>query len=233
MALSFLFRPPKPVRFVTPDGDLEGALVVAPKLFGSGEAVDAGIITLDASIEESHSFGADVTRFPTEEGVEITDHVTLKPRSLRITGHITDSPVQYLSALTAGGAGGITTWGGSLSRSAKAYDALRWLWYNREPFDVITGLDLYRNMILTGLEIPRDAQIGQRLRFSATMDQIRIVTTDPAVSAAAEVGEILSDLGAVAASAPDATTILAAAVFVGAITYKLATGGAPVDLSLF
>ena len=243
MALSFLFNPPINVKFCPPGADGKhkalakaiakpGVMDVLNAALGLGD--DLGIITLDASIRENHSFSADVPEHPVEVTVAgqdsfVTDHYIRKARTLNITGTISDAPVQYLSALTSGdigaGLGGMAAWSGELSRSMKAYTKLRQLWFDGEPFDIVTGFDLYQNVVFTQLDIPREAAIGRQCLFTASVKQMRIVDTDPAKTAGNDMAMKMSDLGYIANQLPDVTTMLAAAAFVGFVTYKLSGGG--------
>jgi hypothetical protein len=120
MALALIFNPPVRVRFVTPQGSLNDALKPPPYVTDS---VTKGIITLDASMNEDEEYTSEVPMFPVHDGYDISDHNINSPDVLTITGRITDTPVQYLSALTAGG--GFGNIFGTQSRSQKAYEALR------------------------------------------------------------------------------------------------------------
>ena len=46
----------------------------------------------------------------------------------------------------------------------------------RQPVTIITGLDVFRNMVMESLEIPRSAQTGDSLEFTAST-QITIVSS--------------------------------------------------------
>jgi len=50
-------------------------------------------VSLDAAIEETHIYSADVTETPVEKGYDITDHVILKPTKLTIRGIVSRTPL--------------------------------------------------------------------------------------------------------------------------------------------
>lgn len=64
---------------------------------------------------------------------------------------------------------------GRSKQDALAY--LEELWSQRTPFEVITALTKYENMIITNLDIPREAIHGDSLEFTVEMEEIRIVTS--------------------------------------------------------
>lgn len=79
---------------------------------------------------------------------------------------------------------------GAEGKSRKPEDVFKYLIELREkriPFEVVTGLQTYQNMVLTNLSVPRNAQTVGILRFSATLEQVKIVssqTIDVAVTTA-------------------------------------------------
>ena len=153
---------------------------------------------IDVTMTENHSFEAEATENPVEEGVVISDHIDLKPESFTITGVISDTPLAFgasvqgastaagafvgktvlgpLGALAGVGAGALagTLVGGS-NRMKNAFDHLRDLQTKRVPFTVITGLRRYTDMVVTSLTINRDGKSGRSFNFTAVLKQIRIV----------------------------------------------------------
>lgn len=137
----------------------------------SGPAVS---LDLDATISESHNFAQTVTEHPVEKGAAISDHARPKPRTLRLEGMVSNTPILTTtrgpidlveSAIRS--AGGETTRG---TRVATAYAAL--LSLEGRICDVTTELQRYTDVVLETLEVPRNAQLGDVLRFSATFKAI-------------------------------------------------------------
>ena len=153
---------------------------------------------IDVTLTENHSFEAEATENPVEEGVVISDHIDLKPESFTITGVISDTPlglaasaqgaasiagaylgkkvVGPLGALAGVGAGALAgTLTGNSNRMKNAFDHLRDLQTKRVPFTVITGLRRYTTMVVTSLTINRDGKSGRSFNFTAVFKQIRVV----------------------------------------------------------
>lgn len=51
-------------------------------------------IWIDVSVREQHNSSAEVTKFPVEEGADITDHVRLSPNQVVIEGVVTNQPLE-------------------------------------------------------------------------------------------------------------------------------------------
>lgn len=138
----------------------------------SGSVVRIGAIQLDAVLNEVESMSAKVTDFPVEDGVSVSDHVLLEPVTITINGLVTDSPIQFFSALQF--VSGTNVEGGSRAKSQ--YDGLRDLYEKRQPFTIVTGFTVRENMIITNLSVPRTPATGQAMRFTATARQIRKIS---------------------------------------------------------
>lgn len=121
-----------------------------------------GLLTVDVTIEEGHEFGAEVTNWPIEGGALITDHVRLEPRSLTITGFVSDTPLNAVG-LSLG-----------RSRAASAFFILEQMWQARIPFVVVSQLRVYRNMVIESLSVPKARE--QAIRFTCKMREIEIVS---------------------------------------------------------
>lgn len=106
---------------------------------------DGGLLALDATPSQSHSLTATVTDHPVERATDITDHVIFQPRALKLEG---------------------------VSLADDAYSTLLRLSQSRTLLVVATTLERYESMLLTTLEVPRDASTGDALRFSATFRKI-------------------------------------------------------------
>lgn len=143
--------------------------------------VGSGGIVVDAAVGEEHKTSCDITENPVEDGAKITDHVQIKPAELSIDGVISDSPLgtPFVQNFQNAKAAVLSRLSGT-SRSIDAYQKLVELQKKREPFTVVTSLKQYKNMILTELSVPRNAQLGNSVQFKATMREIRIVKSKSA-----------------------------------------------------
>jgi len=115
-----------------------------------------GGLTMDVTIEENHSQEIEITEHPVEQGASVTDHAYLKPASLTIKAGVTDS-----KAATAGD-----------KPSVAMYEALRKLQGSREPFDVVTGKRVYKNMLIKSLSVQDDLATENALLVTAELQEI-------------------------------------------------------------
>lgn len=179
-----------------------------------------GGIWLDASLEELHISDSEVTTHPVEEGSDITDHVRPKADAIRLTGVVSNQPIETpgshadgarpvtlsrefelgppgaISGVTGGGlvGGALASAVGDLlglnrgavvaqgfdqgfDRVADAYLELLAIKNEGRLFEISTTLRTYEQMVMRQLEVRRDAENGQWLRFSAVCEQLRIVAT--------------------------------------------------------
>lgn len=141
--------------------------------------VTIGEYVIDASVSESHTFESEVTEFPVEQGSAISDNIRPKPIVVTLEGVVSDTPIGNMAVLrnqlgdpAADGTGGQLHY----VPSTDALKALLAIRDARQPVTIATTLQRFENMALTNLEIPRDAQTGAALRFTATFQQITIVT---------------------------------------------------------
>jgi hypothetical protein len=154
---------------------------------------DKTVISIECTIDETHSKESTPTSFPVENGSTINDHIIQKPFGLTIHGIITDTPLSDIQgAVTTGVASALSgTLGvvagvaaGSLfsaltgggSKSGAAYKQLVALQAAGQPFDVVTTLNRYSNMFISSLSAPRNAQTGNALEFTLQLVQLLLVT---------------------------------------------------------
>lgn len=143
-------------------------------------SIDA--LTLDASVNETHDTDVDVTDFPVEQGANISDHRRRKPRTITVEGVVSNTPLpddgDPMNTVTSNG----FTWNSRSSadatRASTAYNTLLDLADASRLLTVVTSLQKYENMTITKLSVPRNASIGQALRFTATLREIRVVRND-------------------------------------------------------
>lgn len=130
--------------------------IFVPSIF----ITDIGGVALDVSLRQTHTFPSRITENPVEDGTTFSDHQVLLPVVLEIDGRITDSPIG--SPLATG-------------RAADAFRELVRLQRSKTPFVVSTGLARYENMLIKELSVPRSAEDGRSVRFTATIEEILVV----------------------------------------------------------
>jgi hypothetical protein len=129
---------------------------------------------IDCALKETHSFDSQVTEYPVESGSNITDNIRPLPITIEMECIVSNTPIGIMQ-----------TFRNSLLQedlsaselaptkpSEDAYDMLLRIRAKREPITIRTSLRTYENMALKTLNIPRAADVGDALRFSATFQQI-------------------------------------------------------------
>jgi hypothetical protein len=150
------------------------------------------VFTVDASIKETHTRKSAPTKFPIENGANVSDHIIIEPFSLELVGIISDYPLSLLSSLVstgltavlppvgiqalAAGAGLYSALTSSKSPSVAAYTQLLSLQDAKMPFDVLTTLNRYTNMYISSLTVPRDVSNSNILEFTVNLEQLIIVS---------------------------------------------------------
>lgn len=133
-----------------------------------------GALQLDASVEEEHAGEVEVSEHEVEVGANISDHAREKPETIRISGVVSNTPIAESDRRDQEG----RLRRGSEGRADSAYDALRKIKSERQPVTVVTSLRQYENMVMTSLSVPRDAERGDSLHFTAAFKQIRTVASE-------------------------------------------------------
>lgn len=155
-----------------------------------------GYIILDASLTEGHKRKATITQNQIEDGSNISDHYRVENQSVTIDGVIGEKPISLLDSATnvassfvsskVGGLGGIATQalGGILSEevlknsNSRQHDNLKKFeefMNNASIVDVVTGLKTYKNMAIEAIDFPKNAQVGDSLKFNISLVEIKIV----------------------------------------------------------
>jgi hypothetical protein len=134
----------------------ETTIIRAPVLYNS---TGMASLTLNASLSQSHEYSCDVTQHPVEEGIDITDHVRIKPITLTINGVVSANP---------------------LGVEAETIDAEINAWAILESmvgqvFEVDTSLRRYKNMVLRRAAVSREAGGGDGIEPQLELVEIRIV----------------------------------------------------------
>jgi hypothetical protein len=138
------------------------------KILRDIEGASVEVLTLDATISEQIDYASEPTEHAIEDGSVITDHAIEKPRSVSVTGFVSNYPIKYLT-------GGIIPQK-NVQRRKDAYDALVALLKDKERVSVSDELDVHRSMMLVALSIPRDKTSFHGLRFTANFREVKVVT---------------------------------------------------------
>lgn len=158
-----------------------------------------GSIELDVATRINHTTQAQLTQIEIEDGSNINDHYRVMPRSLTIEGIVSGNPLDITSFLTGLGIGQLSGLAGSAvaaiagdllndsdERKLDAYLALEALVESATPFDVVTPLNTYENMMMTSLAYNEDKSSGNSLFFTANLQQVVIVESQTASISSSE-----------------------------------------------
>lgn len=153
------------------------------------------VISLDCSVKETHSRTSTPTKFAVEDGSTISDHIVVDPFELEIEGVISDTPISTVNSVLTTVAGlalpkvGIIAGAAALAVGSAIFSALnnsaspsvanyaKLIEYqqSRKVFDIITTLNRYTNMVISGLSVPRDAGNSNELAFTIKLTELRLV----------------------------------------------------------
>lgn len=127
-----------------------------------------GGLVFDAVFEETHESDLEVTDNPVETGVVVSDHAYMKPLRVKISAGVSDARLDIFSA---------DPFASSAGRSRRAFELLTELQKKAEPFDLQTGLKLYKNMVCTSIRTSQDKDSSAALLFTAELREVIIVNT--------------------------------------------------------
>jgi hypothetical protein len=140
-------------------------------------------LVLDASISESHNSDVDVTEHAVEVGANIADHARVKSAQVTIEGVVSNTPINRAQARRIVESFGTTIetsnpqdqLAGQPGYAEQAFAQLELIRDTSKIIQIVTGIKTYTDMLLTNLSVPRNAQIGESLRFTATFKSVRLV----------------------------------------------------------
>jgi hypothetical protein len=115
-----------------------------------------GPVPLDVVMRERTENMLEVTTNPVEIGADVTDHANVQQKRV----------VMEFASSTA----------------AATYAALVALQETRQPFALVTGLSMFRNMLVRRIETERDKDTGNILKGTAECQEIILVATGQAAA---------------------------------------------------
>lgn len=127
-----------------------------------------GGLVFDAVFQEDHESELEVTDNPVETGVVVSDHAYMKPLRFTLSAGVSDTPLRVPED---------DPFASDAGRSKRAFEVLTELQAKAEPFDVQTGLKLYKNMVCTSVRTSQDKDTSGALVFTAEIREVIIVYT--------------------------------------------------------
>ncbi|OCQ53909.1 hypothetical protein Ppb6_00927 [Photorhabdus australis subsp. thailandensis] len=144
-----------------------------------------GAIVPSVIISETHTDTSNITDYPVQQGVTISDHVYDNPSEVRMELGFAGGG-SLLDVVDTTKVFDIST-GLSLGDSPRAvYQQLLDLRASHKPFDVATGKRLYKNMLIKDMTITTDKTSENVLSVILNLREIIIVETSTEQAAPAE-----------------------------------------------
>jgi hypothetical protein len=154
-------------------------------LLGRGNTGKAGagkrvLLTLDACLQQEPHYKNQVTRYPVEEGMDVTDHVRMEPDTIKIEGQVSNTPDTTVQTSIG-------------DRVINAYEMLlkisgREILHSTSEFldefpgpvfvDLIISNRVMVDMICEDFTAPRDPQTGDVINFTMQFVKVRKATVD-------------------------------------------------------
>lgn len=113
-----------------------------------------GPIPINCILSERHQSDIEITGNPIETGAEVNDHAYIKPKQVVL--EVADR------------------------NAALMYNALVRFQESRVPFYLVTGLSVYKDMLIKSIDATRDATHSTILRATVTCQEVIIVSTGSA-----------------------------------------------------
>jgi hypothetical protein len=133
---------------------------------------------IDAFLVESYNYANRLTNLTVEEGSNISDHVVEEPDTIDIEAFIGQTDFKTAMGSSDTDLSKVEIPDDPKSRIRQAYHELLRMKRERQPVDVVTGLDTFTDMVITSFSISRDVETGSDLPFSMSFQKIKTVKSE-------------------------------------------------------
>lgn len=138
-------------------------------------------LEVDATLTQVAAKSVEVTRFPVEDGSTISDHAIKRPDTYRLDGVISNTPAVAIAGVDPTNATGEEVeaakfWSDTRAQSAR--DRIES--FVGQACTVDTGSKVFTNMVLEGVEFPRDGATGDAVVFSASFTKVTTAASETA-----------------------------------------------------
>lgn len=145
-------------------------------------------LEIDTILREEHRYQNNITNYPIEKGVDISDHIQQQPEILILEGITSNTPVRFVTENFKA----LLRTDGS-NRMQLAFDTLlRYAGFqspkqqNTDPetqinpsiMTIVTGNKVYTNMVISNLTFPRSSTTGQVVQFTVEFKKIKLVESE-------------------------------------------------------
>ncbi|MBP2167723.1 hypothetical protein J2125_000915 [Erwinia toletana] len=127
-----------------------------------------GLLIPDVVISEKHTDTLEITEHPVETGAPVADHAYMKPAELVMSVGFSagGSLLDFYDTTSSGYHLGLSP--------AETYQQLRDLQRSCQPFEVVTGKRIYRNMLIRVIDVTTDKDSENVLKASLTLREVII-----------------------------------------------------------
>jgi hypothetical protein len=125
-------------------------------------------LTFDGVVKETHTKKASISKNPMENGVSLADHAVMEPAELTLEIAISDTPLSEVDA---------KRFTGSDRRSVTAWAELEKWMAAFVPFDIVTGLKTYKNLLISSMSTEQDKDSGGALFATIQLQQVTFAST--------------------------------------------------------
>lgn len=139
-------------------------------------------LDFDCILNESITRTAKMSDYAIESGSSISDHISIDPIELHLTGKMTSmtdgvvgtavSNPEKLLGIRSFDDLKKTSYNGS-GKIHKAFTTMNKMFEARTPFAIVTGLTIHRGMIITSMTISRDSPL-EEYNFDMTLKQLNV-----------------------------------------------------------
>lgn len=129
------------------------------------QPVNIGGLEFDALINESKSYSSEVPEYAVETGYSVSDHISIKPVTVDLTLYVTNTPVTWKQSH-----------GSSSGRVAFVVSSLERMYFQRKLLTVVTSTDVYTNMAITAITVPKDETNKTSREISISLKQVTVAT---------------------------------------------------------
>ena len=122
-------------------------------------------LEFDALIGEDKTLSADVPSYSVESGYEVSDNISIKPKEITLTLYVTNTPVTWRQRH-----------GTYPGRVAEVVYELERIFWSRELVTVTTATDIYSNMAITQLKVPKDTTNYSSREIQVSLKEVNTVS---------------------------------------------------------
>jgi hypothetical protein len=132
-----------------------------------------GGFVIDAFLVETYNYANSLTNLTVEEGSNISDHVNEEPDTLDLEAFIGATKFETSTGSSDPDLSNVEFPDDPKSRIRQAHHELLRMKRERQPVNVVTGLDTLTDMVITSYNFSRDVESGSDLPFKMRFQKIK------------------------------------------------------------